>query len=441
MDNQAADIREKVRQQFETGPYPRTPLEKSPKNDYDFLFIHNLVTPYYLRNQKVKEPEGKLILDAGCGSGYKTLVLAEANPKAKIIGIDFSAESVKLARQRLEYHGYENAEFYTLSIEDLPSLGMEFDYINNDEVLYLLPDPAAGLRAMKSVLKPDGIIRTNLHSALQRANYYQVQELFKMMNLMEQAPGPMEIELARETIKALKDQTFLKATVWKPEFDTDDERVLANYLLQGDKGFTIPEMFAALKAADLEFVSMVHWWKWDLMDLFKQPDNLPAFLAISLPNLSTEERLRMFELLQPVYRLFDFWCAHPNAAQSFVPVGEWTASDWQEVRVYLHPQLRTPQVKEYLIDSIQNQQPWQVNRYLTTATQGPFFVDSSIAACLLPLWQEAQPIPALVQRWLEIRSVDPVTLEPVSEQTAFEQVKEFLKTLEAFFYVLLERSA
>jgi len=152
MENQELDTTEKIRQQYETSPYPRIPLEQSPKNDYLSLYIHNLLTPYYLRNQKVIETEGKVILDAGCGSGYKALTLAEANPGAKIVGIDISEESVKLAKQRLLYHGFDNAEFYLMPIQDLPSLGLEFDYINCDEVLYLLPDIAVGLQAMKSVL-------------------------------------------------------------------------------------------------------------------------------------------------------------------------------------------------------------------------------------------------------------------------------------------------
>ncbi len=75
MDDNAAETREKIRQQFDTGPYPRTPLEASPKNDAKLLYIHNLVNPYYLRNKKVIETKGKVILDAGCGSGYKSLVL------------------------------------------------------------------------------------------------------------------------------------------------------------------------------------------------------------------------------------------------------------------------------------------------------------------------------------------------------------------------------
>jgi ubiquinone/menaquinone biosynthesis C-methylase UbiE len=128
MDNNAA-LREKIRQQFDTGPYPRIALEKSPKNDLISLYIHNLVNPYYLRNQKVIDTEGKVILDAGCGTGYKSLVLAEANPGAKIVGVDISEKSIELAKQRLQYHGFENTEFHLVSIEDLPNLGLSFDYI------------------------------------------------------------------------------------------------------------------------------------------------------------------------------------------------------------------------------------------------------------------------------------------------------------------------
>jgi hypothetical protein len=32
MDTSATELREKIRQQFDTGPYPRIPLGKSPKN-------------------------------------------------------------------------------------------------------------------------------------------------------------------------------------------------------------------------------------------------------------------------------------------------------------------------------------------------------------------------------------------------------------------------
>ncbi|MGL6281884.1 MAG: class I SAM-dependent methyltransferase, partial [Microcoleaceae cyanobacterium] len=119
MNEQDQDLKEKIRQQFDAVIYPRILIDQSPKNNYESLFIHNLVTPYYLRSQQIIDTNNKVILDAGCGSGYKALMLAEANPGAKIIGIDISEESIKTARLRLEYHGFNTAEFYVMSVEDI----------------------------------------------------------------------------------------------------------------------------------------------------------------------------------------------------------------------------------------------------------------------------------------------------------------------------------
>ena len=148
--------------------------------------------------------------------------------------------------------------------------------------------------------------------------------------------------------------------------ETNEQRVLVNYLLQGDKGYTITEMFSALRTAELEFISMVNWWQWNLMELFKEKEleNLPVFLAMSLPETTVEERLHLYELLHPVHRLLDFWCGHPNQGQSFVPVAEWTLSDWQEAQVHLQPQLRTPELKEQLMRCIAQLKPFEISQQL-----------------------------------------------------------------------------
>jgi SAM-dependent methyltransferase len=443
MANQDPKLIEKIRQQFEHLPYPNVPLDKSPKHDLNFLFVHNLVTPYYLRNQKVIETEDKVILDAGCGSGYKALALAEANPGAKVVGVDLSEASVNLARQRLQYYGFGNTEFYAISIEDLPSLNLQFDYINNDEVLYLLPDPVAGLQAMKSVLKSDGIIRTNLHSALQRSDFFRAQAVFRMMGLMDENPQELELGLVREIMEALKDEIYLKVKTWHPEKVQDDSYLLTNYLLQGDKGFTIPEVFAALKASGLEFISMVQWQRWEITNLFKAPDNLPAFLEMSLPEIVIEERLHLFELLHPMHRLLDFWCGHPSQDRSFKPVSEWQLSDWQQAQVHLHPQLKHMEAKEELITCINRHRPFDISRYVNTAVgvDVPFLIDSTVAASLLPLWNAPQSVTSIVERLLQVRAINPVTLEPTSKTEAFEEIKRLLSRLEVFLYVLLETSS
>jgi SAM-dependent methyltransferase len=443
MEEQVTELLEKVRQQFETSLYPRKPLEQSPKDDYNLLFIHNLTTSFYLRNQLILDPKDKVILDAGCGSGWKSLILAESNPRSRIIGIDISEKSVQLARERLKYHGFENAEFHVLSISDLSKLGMEFDYINCDEVLYLLPDadPSISLKVFKSVLKPDGLIRGNLHSFYQRINFFRAQRAFKLMGLMNENPEELELEIVRSIMKAIKDQVELKTRVWKPEFEQEgsEESILMNHLLQGDKGYTIPDLFAALRAADLEFVSMVNWRRWELTDLFKDPDDLPAFLAMSLPEVSVEDQLHLFELLQPQNRLLDFWCGHPDRAKSAMPVTEWELSDWQTAQVRLHPQLCRDETKQELLACISEQRPFEISRYLPLTALAPIYLESTIVATLLPLWEKPQPFSALVDRWLQIRSCDPTTLEPTRPETAAEDVQKLLTKLESFLYVLVER--
>lgn len=443
MEKPESDLLAKIRQQFDFGPYPIYPLDESPKEDLEQLYIYNLVTSYYRRNQRVTTPEGKLILDAGCGTGYTSLMLAEANPGAKIVGIDLSPTSVELAEQRLRFHGFQDAEFRVAGIADLPALGMQFDYINCHEVLYLLPDIATGLQDLKAVLKPDGILRANLHSQHQRAPWFRAQEAFRTMGLMDGNPEELEIDIAVETIQALKERVLIKQTLdrVRSEGEKRNEWVLMNYLFQGDRGYTIPELFTALDAANLAFISMVNWRQWELTELFQNSDDLPAFWAMSLPDLSMQEQLHLFELFQPVHRLIDFWCGYPEAASSPQPLSEWTTEDWQTARVHLHPQMKTEAVKAELIRCLENYQPFEISRFIKLPALTPLVLESMMAACLLPLWEGAQPIEALVQRRQQIRPIDPVSLAPVDAAATFTEVTGLLTQLEPFLYVLVERPA
>lgn len=435
---------EKIRQQFESLPYPHKPLDAHPRtidSNLDQFFIHCMVTPYYVRNQRVIGTAGKVILDAGCGSGYKALRLAEANPGAKIVGVDLSPESVKLAEKRLNYHGHDNCEFHAILIEELPQLGMTFDYINCDETLYLMPNPQMGLRAMKAVLKPDGIIRSNLHSALQRERFFRAQNLFRMMGLMDENPGEMEAEIVRETMNALKDRVDLKAKAWDADFAKaeNSEHILMNHLLQGDKGFSIPEMFDALRGADVEFVSMVVWRDWEPTSLFKEPDNLPTVWGMSLPELSDEERLRIYEFLHPVHRLLDFWCGNPDQGKSFAPLSAWSIEDWRDSLVHLHPLLKTDEIREEAVRCVRTQKSCNFSKHIFLTTTTQIEVDSRVIAALLPLWDKPQPFTMLVDHWLKLYPLDPVTLESASEEMASRHLIDWISKLEVFLYLLVEQ--
>ena len=81
-----------------------------------------------------------------------------------------------------------------------------------------------------------------------------------------------------------------------------------------------------------------------------------------------------------------------------------------------------------------------ISQYVKLPTIVPITLESRRAACFLPLWETEQPMISLVERWQQIQPVDPVTLELIDPQIAFDQVKELLTTLDAFMYVLLQHS-
>lgn len=432
------DLLERIRQQFDAAPYPRIPLEQSPKEKYAYLYTHNLITPYYFRHQKIISTKGKLILDVGCGSGYTSLVLAEANPGAKIVGIDISDKSIDLSRKRLAHHGFENIEFYVMGVEDLPSLNMTFDYINCDEVLYLLLDPISGLKAMREVLAPDGIIRANFHSSLQRALYLQLQEFSSMVGLMNGESQDEEVSLFREIMRNLKSSVWAKNLGWRPIHENNDQAILSNHLLQGDKGWTISEYFSALKDSQLEFISMVDWRSWDLIDLFSDVSELPIEIGLRLAGASKEEQLHMYELLNPTHRLLDIWCGHSIPKSGISPPEDWVENDWNRSIVYLHPQLINDRFQNDLVDCVSQNKLFNFSEHLP-AYEGIVTVDPMSAACLLMLLDGPKSFESLSERWLKLRPLNPISLEPSNREEVRSLLAGQMQSLEQLGYVLLDR--
>ncbi|OAB60906.1 SAM-dependent methyltransferase [Leptolyngbya valderiana BDU 20041] len=431
------ELSESVRQQFDRAPYPRYALEDSPRNDLGLLYQQSIVNSFYKRDGKVIDTKNLTVLDAGCGSGYKALALAISNPGISVVGVDFSKTSVELARHRLKYHNIENAEFHAVPLEDIGNLGIEFDYINCDEVLYLLPDPVAGLQALTSVLKPHGIIRGNFHSQFQRVRYFRAQKLFQMMGLMEEdVSDDMAIALVRDTMNALKDSIDLKQA-WSMVKD-DEERLLANYLLREDRGYTIPQLFDILDRVGLEFISMTNWRQWDVMDLFENPDDLPAFLGMSLPETSIAERLHLYELIHPIHRLLDFWCGHPNAEPTTIPISERTPEQWKSTRVYLHPLLRTPQFEADSLENLRNFRGFTLESYIRVPGVPKMILDSVAIALLLHLCECDRSVVELMEWWQRTYPVDLATGESVTEKQALEAISKILTTLENLGSVMLE---
>ncbi len=96
----------------------------------------------------------KHILDAGCGAGQFTEIVADlCDPDASITCFDLSFEMLRRGRKRLESTHPTPA---AADITRLPYRDASFDCVICGWVLEHLPDPRLGLREVARVLEPGG---------------------------------------------------------------------------------------------------------------------------------------------------------------------------------------------------------------------------------------------------------------------------------------------
>ncbi|MEB3219934.1 MAG: methyltransferase domain-containing protein [Nostocales cyanobacterium 94392] len=421
------DYLQRTLRQFERKPFPNVPIEKSPKEDIKKLYHSSFVTAIYRRDRKVlTNLENHVMLDVACGTGVTTLELAFANPGAKIVGIDISPESIKVAQKRMKYHHISNCEFYVIAIEELHSLGQKFDYINASDVLYLLPHLGQTLQCLGDVLNEKGIIRGNLHSYYQRLPYYRCQELFKQIGLMEDVPKEQELNFVRVFFESLNDQTSLKRQAWGDNFNkNDDERLLCNHLLLNDKGFTIPQLLEALEFANLELFSMVDWRDWDWRKLFKKLDNLPEDFMNRMECANLGEQLSFYELVEPNKRLLDFWCGHSQAHRQDSQ-SHWQDINPEKIKVYLHPCLKSDAFRKAVLES-DTVAPLNLGDFFDFLIKEAWIEKEVLSAIFVPLLEDCCSLKQLIDRHFMISGIDPITLNKMDYKDTEKQVLSMIK--------------
>ena len=104
-------------------------------------------------------PVGASVLDVCCGSGASAIPAAEhVGPTGSVLGVDLADGLLSLARAKAARLGLRNVE---LRIADLLELGLpvsHFDAVICVFGIFFVPDMAAAVRALWSVVRPGGIL-------------------------------------------------------------------------------------------------------------------------------------------------------------------------------------------------------------------------------------------------------------------------------------------
>ena len=102
--------------------------------------------------------EDSIILEAGCGIGAQTKIIAPKNLSSKFVSIDISLKSLEQAKIIANTNKINNVEFQQADIFELPFEDEYFDHIFLSYLLEHIPNPVDALIRLKKVLKKEGTI-------------------------------------------------------------------------------------------------------------------------------------------------------------------------------------------------------------------------------------------------------------------------------------------
>ncbi|MFA4877270.1 MAG: methyltransferase domain-containing protein [Methanoregula sp.] len=103
-------------------------------------------------------PAGSRVLEAGCGIGAQTVILARNSPKAVITSVDISDDSLHRAQEKIRQEGITNVIFRQGDIFHLPFEPESFSHIFVCFVLEHLVEPQLALEKLRPLLKKGGTL-------------------------------------------------------------------------------------------------------------------------------------------------------------------------------------------------------------------------------------------------------------------------------------------
>ena len=262
--------------QYEAYPYPR----RDPRDEAKRLIVgspgHLLEVDHWVfgANRPASRPLNALI--AGGGTGDATLMLAQqmtnAGRAGSVTWLDRSAASLRIAQSRANARKLSNIVWEQRSLLDLAESGLgPFDYIDCCGVLHHLPDPAAGLRALASVLAPDGGMGLMVYAPHGRTGVYMIQDALRLLAPADKAP-PARLDIARRVMRHLPETAWLRHNRNFDDHINGGDAGLYDLLLNPrDRSFTVPELAALLAECGLRPACWVEPLRYDPTPLLPDP--------------------------------------------------------------------------------------------------------------------------------------------------------------------------
>ena len=102
---------------------------------------------------------GIQVCDLGCAEGVAVILMAEAFPKSRFVGLDISSEAIDEARRKARHRKIDNLDFIVLDAAHLKNkahLKGIFDYVIAFDAIHDQTQPLEVLRGVNHILSPEG---------------------------------------------------------------------------------------------------------------------------------------------------------------------------------------------------------------------------------------------------------------------------------------------
>ncbi|MDH3675399.1 MAG: class I SAM-dependent methyltransferase [Anaerolineae bacterium] len=238
-----------VRRFYDRHPYP-PPVTDLDRYRQLWLDPNRRRADYHLLWPAAPYREDMEILIAGCGTSQAARYALRQPEARPVVGIDISVTSIEHTRALKGKYNLTNLELQQLPVERAGELDRSFDKIVCTGVLHHLPDPEAGLRALRSVLKPEGAMHLMVYAPYGRTGIYMLQEYARRLGI---GTSDEEIQDLATTLMELPAGHPLEHLLREaPDFRR--KAALADALLHPqDRAYSVPQFFEYLERAGLTF--------------------------------------------------------------------------------------------------------------------------------------------------------------------------------------------
>ena len=294
--------------QYEAYPYPR----RDPRDEAKRLVVgspgHLLEIDHFVFGARRPASRPLHALIAGGGTGDATLMLAQqlatAGRTGSVTWLDRSSAALSIAQARAAARKLTNIVWEQRSLLDLPGSGLgPFDYIDCCGVLHHLPDPAAGLSALLSVLAPGGGLGLMVYAPHGRTGVYMLQDALRLLAPADRPPAE-RLELAKRTMRHLPETAWLRFNRAFDDHINGGDAGLYDLLLNPrDRAYTVTELHALLARAGLRIEAWMEPARYD--PDWMLPDPRLRARAATLPPI---ERAALAEALAGNMAVHTVYC-------------------------------------------------------------------------------------------------------------------------------------